>query len=545
MRDYSVRFPVRLPDAMALPPLALQQTFNGTAGNDVFNGTSGNDTFNLAAGGKDTANGKGGKDTFNFGAALTAADTIIGGGGKDVVTLNGDYSGARALTFHAATMVGVEKLVLSGGKFDLTMNDANVADGATLTVDARGLGPGQTLTFDGSAELDGRFNVIVGAGKAVVTGGGDSNSFHMGANLDAGDRIDGGGGDDNAIFLNGDYSDGLVFAPNTIHNIRSIVLNSGHSYFLTLDNGNTPFNQTLGVFGGDLLASDSMIVDGSDETSAGLELEGGAGGDVLLGGGGADFIGTGAGFDVVYAGGGDDTIDVGADFDSNDLVDGGAGNDTLNMSGQGSVLLLDSSTFRNIERLKLFAGANYDLTLGSDAVAPGQILAVDASALGALNTVNLAAFSLTDGGVHYRGGAGAETVTVGDLGLDVVKTFAGDDRIQVLGGFNENTHIDGGLGNDTLALLSSIGGRVDFDSHTLRNVETIELLDNRNYNFATADDTVVTNATLLIDGAAQTTAHLIFDGSKETNGHFSILGRRRRRHAARRIAARHVHQRRR
>ncbi|MGH6872937.1 MAG: hypothetical protein ACREHE_15665, partial [Rhizomicrobium sp.] len=84
-------------------------------------------------GGDDTVSGLNGKDVFNFGAALTAADTIDGGAGGDTVQIKGDYSGG--LVFAATTMVNVEALSLGAGfDYTITTNDATVASGAVLTV---------------------------------------------------------------------------------------------------------------------------------------------------------------------------------------------------------------------------------------------------------------------------------------------------------------------------------------------------------------------------------------------------------------------------
>jgi len=114
-------------------------TFTGTGGNDSFTGTSTNDTFNLQQGGSDAATGRGGDDLFNMGGALNTADQISGGSGSDTVLLDGDYS--WGLFFNATTMLNVETLLLAGGNtYNLTIDDATVAAGATLTIDASALG---------------------------------------------------------------------------------------------------------------------------------------------------------------------------------------------------------------------------------------------------------------------------------------------------------------------------------------------------------------------------------------------------------------------
>jgi Ca2+-binding RTX toxin-like protein len=169
----------------------------GTAGNDVLNGTAGRDKFKLFQGGNDTVGGGVGNDTFVLNAALTAADAIDGGaGGKDKAVLLGDYS--AGLVFGASTMTNVETLRL-GGAFDysLVTHDATVAAGARLTVDARTLGAGHDLTFIGSAETNGRFNLLGSAGNDSLTGGAQTDTISGGAGADA---LFGGGGADSFVY---------------------------------------------------------------------------------------------------------------------------------------------------------------------------------------------------------------------------------------------------------------------------------------------------------------------------------------------------------
>ncbi|HUJ46051.1 MAG TPA: hypothetical protein VLV55_02880, partial [Rhizomicrobium sp.] len=143
--------------------------------------------------GDDTVNGGGGNDLFKFGAAFTAADKIDGGTGNDTVSLKGDYS--AGVIFNADTMVNVETIKLIGNfSYNLTTNDATVAAGQTLTINARGLGTGHTLTFDGSNESDGSFTVLDSGGNDVITGGDQRD--HINISAGGNDTVHGGGGDD-------------------------------------------------------------------------------------------------------------------------------------------------------------------------------------------------------------------------------------------------------------------------------------------------------------------------------------------------------------
>ena len=147
---------------------------DGGAGDDSFSGGNGADFFDLSSGGNDIAVGGTDWDTFWFGGAFTAADQVDGGGiggDYDVISLKGSYAAPIVLT--ATTMVNVEAIdLVGGGAFSLVVVDANVAAGKSLTVDGGNLtGGGETLQFDGSAELDGSFQIVGGGNDDILTGG--------------------------------------------------------------------------------------------------------------------------------------------------------------------------------------------------------------------------------------------------------------------------------------------------------------------------------------------------------------------------------------
>jgi hypothetical protein len=175
--------------------------------NTIYEGSGGNDTitgdptldglYHLEQGGNDSVTGGSGNDGFYFGGAFTAADHVDGGAGNnDQLGLEGDYSGG--VTFGAATITGIEVIAcLPGFSYNLTTNDANVAAGATLTVWAARLAASNTLTFDGSAETDGKFIVFGGAGNDTITGGaGDDKIYGLGG----ADTLTGNGGADTFVY---------------------------------------------------------------------------------------------------------------------------------------------------------------------------------------------------------------------------------------------------------------------------------------------------------------------------------------------------------
>ena len=122
--------------------------------------------------------------TVNANAALTG--NIKGGSGtadQIVYNLSGDIT--QGLN---ANITGIEKITVSGDmtkNLSITLADANIASGATLTIDGSALTG--TLTVDGSKETNGKLVVIGGAGNDTITGG-------QGA-----DTLIGGAGDDSLI----------------------------------------------------------------------------------------------------------------------------------------------------------------------------------------------------------------------------------------------------------------------------------------------------------------------------------------------------------
>jgi Ca2+-binding RTX toxin-like protein len=304
------------------------------AGADDLTGGSGSrgDTFFLQNGGNDRAAGGGGNDGFFFGGALTAADVVDGGAGIDTVAIQGDYTGGVTLS----GISNVETLfVVSGSStqfwqagnnlysYSLTAADANVAAGATLTVQATGLLASENLTFNGAAETEGNFRIFAGQGVDVLTGGAGSDGFFFGAdrNFTGADRVDGGAGLD-SIALRGNYSGASAVATQdaTFTHVEVLALLSGHAneyggvivasgydYDVTLADGNVAAGQALDVNGASLRSDESLRFDGRAETTGAFRILAGAADDILYGGAGNDTLYGGLGKDSLEGGAGADT----------------------------------------------------------------------------------------------------------------------------------------------------------------------------------------------------------------------------------------------
>jgi len=165
---------------------------------------------------------------------------------------------------------------------------------------------------------------------------------------------------------------------------------------------------------------------------------------------GDDVINPLDGNDKVFAGGGDDLINMGATFGASDELHGGDGYDTVTMEGDYSFgLFFSAFSLDSIEEIRLAAGFRYDLYFHNANVAFGEILRIDASALGAGDTLYIDTNDVTESGFWVRGGRGDDFLH-GGAGTSA-EFFAGNgnDFIESEAAYNT---IDGGNGNDQITV---------------------------------------------------------------------------------------------
>ncbi|HYG48510.1 MAG TPA: hypothetical protein VD846_11290, partial [Allosphingosinicella sp.] len=225
------------------------------------------------------------------------------------------------------------------------------------------------------------------------------------------------------------------------------------------------------------ITGDVRLGDGDDSLAnsgfiAGL-VDGGAGNDTIDGGARADRLQGGAGNDVVRGGGGDDvlrlhdggdeTVEGGAGNDNiffigaltaADLVNGGAGVDTLVVQGPYGALTL-TANITQIENVSILAGSNtafgepgtnrhdYVLTTHDANFAAGVQARINGAALLEGEDFTFDGSAETDASYVVYGGKGKDTL-LGGLGNDIF--FYAEER------FASGDTVNGGAGYDGMFL---------------------------------------------------------------------------------------------
>jgi Ca2+-binding RTX toxin-like protein len=418
-------------------------------------GTNGDDFFRLDMNQSLAGVGAKGNDTYYLGAFLDAGDYLVGGTGVDEVIIQGDYS--AGLVLGEPTLIDVEKLTLLSGTdtrfggtgtesydYALVADDYNVGPGQTLTVDASGLLAGESLAFDGTADTDGRYVLLGGAGDDAMAGGAgnDQLSGNGGNDLlygDAGsDLLYGGAGTD--VLAGGTGDDSYV-----VDDSDQIVENAGEGTDTVLTAlGSAAAIYTLGANLENLTGTSA-----TGQTVAGNALD-----NLMTMGSGNDVVDlSSGGNDTANGGGGNDYVYFGAAFTAADTVVGGAGTDTVGLLGNYN-LTLGANTLSGVETLSLLSGTaaggtehvTYSITTVDSNVPAGGTLTVFARGLLADETLLFDGHAETDGKLSVYGGAGNDIFAGGPAG-DAFVGGGGNDQIFGLGG---NDWLEGDGGADTL-----------------------------------------------------------------------------------------------
>ena len=324
-------------------------------------------------------------------------------------------------------------------------------------------------------------NAVGGAGADTIIGNTANNVLNGGAGVD---NITGGAGNDTYIVdnasdvLNENSGEGTDTVQSSLDwalaaNFENLTLTGA----AVNGTGNAENNTIIGNASANTLNGD----DGNDT------LNGNDGADTLVGGLGLDTIQGGAGDDIIsYAiGDGNGVIDGGADNDTFNLTDGASGN-LLNANYNGSSLTaLSGNGLSNLENINANMGGGTDWLIYAAASAAVIVNLGTSSASGFTSIAGIerviggnGADTLTGDNLDNRleGGAGADTLAGAD-GVDAL--FGGDDADIIAGGLG-NDSIDGGAGADTFNWSftdgrDTIDGGADFDTFNATGAGVAEL----------------------------------------------------------------------
>lgn len=385
--------------------LAGNDKVDGGGGSDTLLGNTGNDTL-LGNSGNDLLIGGDGNDTLTGGSGN---DSLIGGAGIDRVVASADSTvisldntalrirGSLPSVVSTDSLSGIERATITGGAGNNLIQASNFTLGSVILNGGAGNdslgGSSGNDTLNGGTGID----FLNGAAGNDTLNGGDGNDTLSGD--EGNDTLNGGAGIDQ-IFESADVNFTLT---------NDILIGNGTDKLISIE--------TARLRGGD---SDN-ILDASQFTRGGVELDGDGGNDILIGTSGAD------------------ELEIAFD-DSADTARGGLGNDFYEVDG-------------SIDTVIENAGAGVDtvesrgsFTLGANV----ENLTIDSS-----------------GNTNFTGtGNELNNFIKGDFGNDTLIGLSGDDILQ--GGDGNDVLIDGG-GFDQF--LFSTRRAFDFDD---LGVDTID-----------------------------------------------------------------------
>lgn len=416
-------------------------------------------------------------------SASSATEVDVTGAGGQLVY---EIIGTGFTTFDASgfpTDGTVTKFVQTvPGKTPLTITGLAISAtdfmGFVNTNNAAGL---EASLFSGNDTLFGRahddvllgyggndsFNLTAG-GNDTANGGGGNDHFHFDAAFTAADTVDGGTGTD-TLFLNGDYSAGLTFAPSTMVNVESVVLSAGFGYDLVLDEATIGAGQTLTVHAENLHSGDDFTIDGSADTDGTLVATGGQGHNTFIGGPDSDHFHGGPGVNLFEF----------SSFGSDDRVFGGNAGDALILDGDFSAgVTLTKSRISNIPQIQLNGGHDYNITIGPQfstliffayPMGAGDSLILNDSA-----STGLVRITTGYGNNTITTGSGWDSVTVYGTGVDIINVGQGQNSVH-MADWNPADRITGGTDFSTFLELTTLAPHTEFLPGTFTHVASFQI----------------------------------------------------------------------
>ena len=397
---------------------AGNDVLNGGYGDDILNGDEGNDTL-WGGAGDDVLNGNEGNDTLNGG---TENDILNGGAGDDI--LNGD-NGDDILNG------GVGDDILNGGEGYDILNG----------------GAGNDILKGGDWHKD-RYEFEAGHGQDVVNDKGDnyySESYlkkrndlvFKGANLSEAKFLR--YGDDLVIQAYGsadsvtlpdyfNYDNRYSRAFNFIFDDQTIVYEDINKHFTINQSGDEKDNVINGWYGKDILSGGA----GNDT------LSGEYGDDILDGGEGNDILEGGEGYDILIGGTGNDILKGGDWHKDRYEFEAGHGQDVINDKGR------DYEFTKHERNDVVFKGAKL-----ADAkfIRSGTDLVIQA--YGSIDSVTLPDY-FNNNSSAFNFIFDDQAITLEDIKKDYAFIQSGDEKDNIISGWQGNDILIGGAGDDVL-----------------------------------------------------------------------------------------------
>ena len=397
---------------------AGNDVLNGGYGDDILNGDEGNDTL-WGGAGDDVLNGNEGNDTLNGG---TENDILNGGAGDDI--LNGD-NGDDILNG------GVGDDILNGGEGYDILNG----------------GAGNDILKGGDWHKD-RYEFEAGHGQDVVNDKGDnyySESYlkkrndllFKGANLAEAKFLR--YGDDLVIQAYGsadsvtlpdyfNYDNRYSRAFNFIFDDQTIVYEDINKHFTINQSGDEKDNVINGWYGKDILSGGA----GNDT------LSGEYGDDILDGGEGNDILEGGEGYDILIGGTGNDILKGGDWHKDRYEFEAGHGQDVINDKGR------DYEFTKHERNDVVFKGAKL-----ADAkfIRSGTDLVIQA--YGSIDSVTLPDY-FNNNSSAFNFIFDDQAITLEDIKKDYAFIQSGDEKDNIISGWQGNDILIGGAGDDVL-----------------------------------------------------------------------------------------------
>jgi Ca2+-binding RTX toxin-like protein len=443
---------------------------------------------------------------------------VVGYDVNNVLTYPSEFILTAAQLASLSSTSGLRALsIVGGGVVDL-------AHFAAIGITTWRMGDAEAYQISGTVNGD---TLTVGAGAINADLGAGNDEFVLESKALVTDTLSGGEGADMLTIRGSDVDlSGAVLSGIESIKVSSQSLSMTESQWSALGSlvqrvsgASTGYILSITESGITTLAADSPYVGltgsvGDDRLIGNVGnniLVGGAGNDELRGNAGNDRLVSGSGVDTLIGGEGDDTLVITDKTVVREQLEGGAGVDTLQVSGvqnltaatlTGLELLTGSGTvtltpeqlasFQSVKGVTVqLSGESTIFSLGSTQLINGArvLLPLADSTLTATSGIlGSSGDNIIGGGAgadfiyggrgsdHLDGSAGADTL-VGGSGVDTLLGGAGDDLFRVetselTGGLLYSDVLDGGSGSDTLEL--NIGGAnssYNINPGTISNIE--------------------------------------------------------------------------